>query len=532
MEILKAFRDFITKEKLFAADDRLLVAVSGGLDSVVLCALCHQAGFDLTLAHCNFRLRGEESQRDEDFVRRLAARYNLPLLVRTFDTMAYATEFRLSVQVAARELRYNWFRDILAEWKAERPSAADAPALPAIEATALPAAEPPATEATALSASAAPALPATGATAADAPVLPATDAPPPIPAVSRNACILTAHHLDDNVETLLMNFFKGTGIAGLRAMLPRQGDIVRPLLFAERSALHQFALAQGLEWVEDSSNLSDKYTRNFFRHQVIPLIQQVYPSAVQNLAENIDRFRDMESIYRQVIEQQKQRLLEQRGNEWLVPVLKLKKSEPLTTLVYELIKPFGFTAQQTGEVIGLLDSGSGKYVCSATFRVLKDRSWLIFSPLETTAAANILIEAAPQKISYQQGELWLELLSAEDAGDLLSQGPPAPKPAKGHAGKSPAPDQLIALLDAADIRYPLLLRKWRQGDYFYPLGMPKKKKIARFLIDNKLSLADKEKVWVLEMDKKIIWVVGKRIDHRWRIGPGTKKVLKIEWRPA
>ena len=258
MDLFQAFKDFIVKERLFSAGDRLLLAVSGGLDSVVLCELMHRAGLDFTIAHCNFQLRGAESERDELFVRELSGRYGREVHIRRFDTEAYAVSRKISIQVAARELRYQWFHQIIDSW-----------AQPA-------------------------------------------------------AFIITAHHLDDNIETLLMNFFKGTGIAGLRAMLPRQGKIVRPLLFATRPMLQQFAAGEGLEWVEDSSNAEDKYTRNFFRHQVIPLIQQNYPAAVQNLADNINRFREIEWIYRQSIEQQKKKLLEYKGNEVHIPVLKLQ----------------------------------------------------------------------------------------------------------------------------------------------------------------------------------------------------------------
>ena len=214
MDLLQAFRDFIAKERLFSAGDRLLLAVSGGLDSVVLCELMHRAALDFSIAHCNFQLRGAESERDEVFVGQLSQRYGVRVYTERFDTEIYAASNKVSIQVAARELRYRWFEEIVDSW-----------AQPA-------------------------------------------------------ALIITAHHLDDNTETLLMNFFKGTGIAGLRAMLPRQGRIVRPLLFATRAMLQQYAVDQGLEWVEDSSNLSDKYTRNFFRHQVIPLVQKVYPAVL------------------------------------------------------------------------------------------------------------------------------------------------------------------------------------------------------------------------------------------------------------
>jgi tRNA(Ile)-lysidine synthase len=291
-------------------------------------------------------------------------------------------------------------------------------------------------------------------------------------------------------------------------MLPRQGKIVRPLLFANRAGLRHFADEQGLSWVEDSSNESDKYTRNFFRHQLIPLVQQAYPSVLHNLANNLGRFREIGLLYHQAVEQQKKKLLEYKGSEIHVPVLKLKKSAPLRTLVYEILAPYGFSPQQAEAVTALLDSPSGKFVCSATHRILKNRHWLILSPLRSVEAANILVEAAGAPVLYEQGILQLEMLPSAAVPPSL-------------------PSASVAWLDAAQISFPLLLRKWQPGDYFYPLGMRKKKKLARFFIDNRLSLADKEKIWVVEMNKKIIWVVGWRIDDRFRITPSTRQVLKI-----
>ncbi len=316
--------------------------------------------------------------------------------------------------------------------------------------------------------------------------------------------------------------------------------------------------------MEDSSNQSDKYTRNFFRHQLIPLVQQAYPAVMENLADNLGRFRETELIYRRTIEQQKKKLLEYKGNEIHIPVLKLKKAEPLLTLLYEIITPYGFSPQQTGAVAALLDSESGKYVRSGTYRILKNRHWLIISPLDTTEAATILVESAKGNIAYEQGILRLEQLplSRLPEGVLpaipASTGSPAPPnrtqspaaataSAAGHPPASPAarrtpaspprkrpnpggpPFNPIAWLDAEQIKFPLLLRKWQPGDYFYPLGMRKKKKLARFFIDNKLSLADKEKIWIIEMDKKDR--LGRRtprIDDRFRIHPldpaGAKEI--------
>jgi tRNA(Ile)-lysidine synthase len=466
MDLFQAFNDFVAKERLISPGDRLLLAVSGGLDSVVLCELMHRlrlrqasgdrgAALDFSNVHCNFQLRGAESERDEVFVRQLGERYGRQVLIERFDTNAYAASRKVSIQVAARELRYRWFHQIIDSW-------------------------------------------------------------------AQPACIMTAHHLDDNIETLLMNFFKGTGIAGLRAMLPRQGKIVRPLLFATRAVLQQYAVDQGIEWVEDSSNLSDKYTRNFFRHQVIPLVQQAYPAVRHNLADNIGRFREIEMIYQQSVEQQKKKLLEYKGNEVHIPVLKLRRSEPLTTLVYEIIAPFGFTPQQAPEVIGLLDSPSGKYMHSATHRILRHRNWLIVSPRSTAEEAIFVIESDEAEVVYEQGVLRLEQLRSADVPEEIRQ--PSPPDAR---SRGRLPQESVAWLDAADIEFPLLLRKWRPGDYFYPLGMRKKKKLARFFIDNKLSLAEKEKIWVVEMNKKIIWIVGWRIDDRFRLTSNTRQVLKI-----
>ncbi len=453
MDLLQAFKSFIVKERLFAPGDRLLLAVSGGLDSMVLTELCHRAGLGFEIVHCNFQLRGAESQRDEDFVVLQAGRYGCGVRVERFDTAAYALSKKVSVQVAARQLRYHWFETLVAAGAAR--------------------------------------------------------------------FVVTAHQLDDNIETMLMNFFKGTGIAGMRGMLPGQGHVVRPLLFATRTQLAEFAAEAGLNWVEDSSNQSDKYTRNYFRHQVIPLIEQAYPGALSNLADNLGRFREIEAVYRQSIEMQLRKLLEYRGNEVHIPVEKLRKLSPLATLLYEIVVPYGFSPAQVDAIIGLLDSDSGKYVLSAAggYRLLKNRNWLIISPMETVEAAHILVEESDGVARCRDGVLTFERI-----------GLPAPVGSP-MIGLPPVLDQgpLVALLDASRVRFPLLLRRWRPGDYFYPLGMRKKKKLSRFFIDNKLSVADKERVWVLEMDKKVIWVVGLRIDDRWKVGPGTREVLRIGW---
>lgn len=444
MGLVRQFEEYVSNNKLITKQDHLLLAVSGGLDSVVLCELCKQAGYNFEIAHCNFQLRGKESERDQEFVQSLAAKYRVSFHLKVFDTATYSAEKKLSIQEAARELRYNWFEELI---KDRQPSV-----------------------------------------------------------------IITAHHADDNIETMLMHFFRGTGIHGLRGMLPKQGKVVRPLLFAKKEDLKKFAEINNLRWVEDSSNSSDKYTRNYFRHQVIPLVQKIFPAAEENLLNNLERFAGIETLYNRSILTLKRKLLVPKGEEFHIPVLKLKNTEPVHTLVYEIIKDFGFTSAQVKEVISLFESESGRYIQSSTHRIIKNRNWLIITPLWPIASQNILIEEEQSNLQFALGSLKLGTIPVGQNHTLV-----------------PGPN--IASLDKQEIKFPLLLRKWKQGDYFYPLGMKKKKKLSRFFIDQKLSISSKEKVWVLEMNKKIIWVVGMRIDDRFKVSEKTREILKIDLSP-
>lgn len=442
MDLLSSFKNFIKTENLFAAKDRLLLAVSGGVDSVVLCELCQQAGFSFSIAHCNFQLRGEESNGDELFVKALSEKYGVPFFVEQFDTEAYVAENKTSIQVSARELRYNWFSQLINQ-------------------------------------------------SADQQVL------------------LTAHHADDNMETILMNFFKGSGINGLKGILPKQQNIVRPLLFASKDDLVAFAEEHYLNYREDSSNSSDKYTRNYFRNQLIPGLEKVFPQVKENLLNNANRFREINIIYQASIEQVKQKLLFPQGNEIHIPVLKLHKTAALNTVVYEIIKDFNFTAHQSVEVEKLLHSESGKYVESATHRILRNRKWLIIAPLQQESGTQYLIKEEDAKVVFPQGTLLL--VKNEQPQKIIA-------------------DVNLAQLDIRNIQFPLLLRTWKKGDYFYPLGMPGKKKIGRFLTDLKYSTTAREKVWVLESNKRIIWVLGIRIDDRFKITPSTAATLQLQLR--
>lgn len=438
MSLIYQFNKFINYNNLFSLKDKLLLAVSGGIDSVVLCELCKEAGYAFAIAHCNFQLRDSDSERDEKFVSELAGRYNVDFHVARFETKTIAKERKISTQEAARELRYHWFEEIR----------------------------------------------------------------------NKNGYqyVLTAHHADDNIETVLMNFFRGTGIKGIRGIEPRHGFIIRPLLFARRSELENFLTTKKLAFVSDYTNLQDDYTRNYFRNQVIPFIEKSFPEVNENVLSNINRFREVELLYQQAVELHKKKLIERKGNEIHIPVLKLKKTAPLHSIVYEIIKEYGFNSSQADEVITLIDSESGKYVSSHTYRVIKNRKWLIIAPNEV-AKADIIIIDGLGNWQFAMGNLQLE--TTPTTNQKLET------------------TNLVACLDADEIKFPLLLRRWKQGDYFYPLGMKKKKKLSRFFIDQKLSKTDKEKIWVIEMDKRIIWIVGHRIDDRFKITGKTKTILKI-----
>jgi tRNA(Ile)-lysidine synthase len=470
LNLLQRYQEFIKKENLFSPKDKLLLAVSGGIDSVVLCELCKQAGYDFIIVHCNFQLRREESVRDEEFVRKLGEKYKVDVKIKKFDTQKFAEENKLSIQEAARDLRYKWFFYL---WQNETL----VNNINAIE----------------------------------------KDSIPGWHTSTSRSFVLTAHHADDNIETLLMNFFRGTGLHGLTG-IPISGPstalayIKRPLLSFSKKELIEFANENKLEFVEDSSNLSTKYTRNLFRHEIIPTISKVYPQVNENLTENISRFKEIEKLYKLAVGDIRKKLVKEKGSEWHIPVKQLMGYNN-RALIYEIISDFGFTEKQIEEVVKLAESDSGKYLDSPTFdyRIIKHRHWFIISPINSVESEIIIIEEGVSNLKFGSGHLRVEIIAG-----LQSSIPNSTD---------------IGCFDLKLIKFPLILRKWKTGDYFYPLGMKKKKKLSRFFIDQRLSKSEKEKVWVVEMYKKIIWVVGKRIDERFKVTEQTKSIIKISYLP-
>lgn len=441
------FIRFSAENNLFAKTNRVIVAISGGMDSVVLGHLFLSIGQCLEMVHCNFMLRGAESDRDEAFVEQLANHWQIPLHKRSFDTRAYAEERRLSIQVAARQLRYAYFEELRLLQSQK------------------------------------------GAV----------------------ALIATAHHANDAVETLLMNLFRGTGIDGLRGIPVKNGAVIRPLLFAQRHEIVAYARQHQLSWVNDSSNEQEDYTRNYIRHTVLPAVEKQFPAVVQNIHDSMRVFRDVSTLYHEAVEKRLKKIVVVEKDLQKIPLLRLEKIGQASTVLFEWLKPYGFTEGQIGEVMKLFHAGNGSYVASAAYRVIRNRAWLVLAPMAPEPSHLHIADALPYDVVLPDGK-------------KLTIGQVMPFTEMKEIPRLPLHE---ALLDTSALKLPLIIRPWKQGDYFYPLGMAKKKKVARFLIDQKVSTIEKEHVWVVESNKKICWVIGYRIDERFKITPHTRQVIRL-----
>jgi tRNA(Ile)-lysidine synthase len=387
-------------------------------------------------------LRGEESKRDEDFVRSLAQSMGMPCHVQSFDTQAAVLTMGKGVQEVARMLRYEWFDTVIEARQKQH----------------------------------------------------------------KHVYLLTAHHADDQAETIAMNFFRGTGMAGMHGIQMKAGNLIRPLLFAKRAEILDFADSNDIAWVDDSSNMEDNYTRNHFRHHVIPQVEKIFPAVTQNLLDNAKRFSEMEIIYNKQIEKIKTGLMVKHGQSQAIPVNKLMSLSPLDTIMFEVFRDFGFSAHQVPEIKKLFDAISGKSVSSITHRVLRNRNWLLIDSIEEKTHEIIVIEEDVDSVSFDNSLLQIK---------------------KYDDNRVPDEDANHAWIDLRAVTFPLILRPWKPGDYFYPLGLRKKKKVAKLLTDLKLSLTEKENQWVIESDKKIIWVVGRRIDDRFKLSSSSQKIMSI-----
>ena len=443
-DLLQACVSFIEKKSLCSAEDRILLAISGGIDSMVMGNLIVQLGYTVAVAHCNFSLRGEESDSDEDFVHTWADNHNLPFYSTRFNTPAYAEEHSISIQMAARDLRYEWFHTLLNKENYDR--------------------------------------------------------------------LALAHNKNDLVETFLINITRGTGIRGLTGIKPRNQDIIRPLLFATRQEILAYASLYNIRWREDSSNLTTKYTRNKIRHNIIPLFEEINPDFMQSVFDTSRRLSGVEKIFSHFIQEARDAFLLKTNDKQMIPISKVKESHAKEAILYELLKPFGFSAGTIQEILVSLDGISGKQFFSSSHRLIKDREYLIIT----------LLPADARKKRYYLDEFQthitepviLHIKSFLRQKDFII--PTSP---------------YTAALDKDQITWPLILRHWQSGDYFMPLGMKGIKKLSDFFIDRKLSLDEKENIWLLTEGEQIVWILGMQMDDRYKITEETKNILQIEWLP-
>lgn len=432
------FLEYGQQERLFARSSRLLIAVSGGIDSMVMAWLFREAGIEHAIAHCNFSLRGGESDRDEEFVASWARSNAIPFFNNRFDTLGYAGEKKISVQMAARELRYDWFRSII------RKEGFDA--------------------------------------------------------------VAVAHNLNDNVETFLINLIRGTGLSGLAGMSPRTGDIIRPILFATRKEIAEFAATHNVVYREDSSNAQVKYTRNMIRHMVIPEMEKVNPGAIHSITDTMSHLASSSAIVETCISSISREIFRTTGDTAEAEIMSLMALTPVEPYIYELFRQYGLSSRQTSEVISLLHADTGKSVYTSSHRLLNDRGRIIITPRKTEGPAEYLFNSIDE---MRISGLFSDLRISEPGDEQLPVIP------------------LTAALDLDRVTFPVTVRHWEPGDRFRPLGMKQMKKISDFLIDLKVPVTEKEKVLLLLSGNEIMWVMGYRIDDRYRVTSQTSRVLVI-----
>ncbi len=417
---------------------KVIVGVSGGADSVALLRLLSGVNIMCIAAHCNFHLRGDESDRDEEFVRKLCKTWNISVEVKHFDTAGYAAEQKISIEMAARELRYNWFEELRQSYQAE--------------------------------------------------------------------AIAVAHHSDDAVETMLLNLLRGTGIRGLSGMSSVNGYVIRPLLHATRKDIEQFLFDRQIDFVHDSSNSEAVYTRNKIRLELLPLMEQINPSVRQSLLQTAGRLLETEKVYLSAIEKQKEEVLSFVHETGYISIEKLRKAVSPSTLLFEILNPYGFNSAVIQSILQALDSTPGKQFYSAGYRVVKDREQLIISPLKETTQEEFIIES-PDCVTKTTPQLFFQIV---DAADFTF-----------------SKEKTSAFFDAEKITFPLTLRPIKTGDSFIPFGMKGRKKISDYFSDNKFTLPAKEQARVLCCGNDIIWLVGERSDNRFRVTSETRRILII-----
>ena len=434
--MLQQFQNHIETNLPFLKGKKLLLATSGGIDSMVMVNLCYQLKLDFSVAHCNFQLRNDESDEDENFVKSQMEKLQVPIFIQKFETKAFAEQNKLSIQVVARNLRYEWFYTLLANHNFDY--------------------------------------------------------------------ILTAHHLDDSLETFLINFTRGSGIEGLTG-IPEQNDkIVRPLLAFSRNDIEAFAQENHITWREDSSNASDKYWRNKLRHDVIPKLKELNPSLLSSFENTINHLKQTQSLAQDAAKSLYQKVVSEEENHTVIDLKKLLKYRNYKAYLFHWLQSFGFADWDS--IYDLTNAHSGKQVLSDTHILLKNRdSLLLFSKQKIGSDEIYWIQKGQAEVKVP---LKLSFCNASDISHQTSN---------------------VIFVDEDLLQFPLTLRRWVEGDVFQPFGMTGKNKLSKYFKDEKFSLLDKSNVWLLCSDDKIVWIVGKRQDERFKVTANTTKILKINY---
>lgn len=432
--MLKQFLSHLSENTLALADDKILLAVSGGLDSMVMLDLFVKAGFSCEVAHVNFQLRGEESKQDEFFVKKRCTAYGVPCHVLHASTQALADSKGISIQMAARELRYDWFQSLL---------------------------------------------------------------------IKNNLhCVATAHHLNDSIETSLFNWVNGASLAGLVGISVRNGSVIRPLLFATRSQIEQYANENDLEWREDSSNSTDEYTRNYIRHQLIPKLKEINPSLESTVLKGQQKLAAELALSESVFLEWMGKSVSNSRSALAIDKASLSEVKGGEMLLYKLLQPYQFNFEICKEILLALNSQSGTVFFSGSHQIVVDRESLLLTSRQESRLSTIIREN-DEEVCLGKGSIKVEKTPAA----------------------IPTANSNVAVLDADKLHFPLVWRQWEPGDFFYPLGMQHRKKLSDFLVDTKVSIPEKQRLTVLESRGEIVWVVGHRIDNRFKLTPDTKHAL-------
>lgn len=423
--------------------DKLLLTISGGIDSMVMLDVFSKLDYEIAVAHCNFQLRDKESDGDEALVKNACQRLSVPFHSVRFETQEYAEKENISIQMAARDLRYKWFEELRLKLAFDY--------------------------------------------------------------------IAIAHNANDVVETFFINLSRGTGIKGLTGIKARSGNLIRPLLPFSRPEIEAYSTKNNIQFREDASNASDKYHRNRIRHNIIPEFQKINPSFLSTMLENIDRMNDLSDLLENELETKKQNLLSKVDESLRVNIKLLQKEKTPSLILFEIINQFGFNASQVDDILNSIENQPGQEFLSPTHRLIKDRTDLIIVEDKNEIVNDVLKGfEIPKGANQTTKPISLKLEYLEKQPDF--------KPNK---------NENIAEFDLDKITFPLKLRRWKLGDYFFPLGMKNKKKLSDFFVDNKFSLVDKENIWLLISDNSIMWIVGHRIDDRFKITPNTKNMIRI-----